>query len=130
MPRIHTHQIPVFLDRIPIDIPRPFEVLRRPGMSAGSVLFHARQFAPMTIRTIASAANASAAYLLADRFLGLLRRRVTVDDGIIRADGTVVLAVSSTISDAGLVIGGNTAGDTWTVDTTWQFLLDADRDTR
>lgn len=130
MPRIHTYTIPVFLDRIPVDIPRPFEVLKRPGMAAASVLFHARQFDPMTIRTVCSAASAAAAYALANRFLALLRQRVTVDDGIIRADGTVVLAISSTISDAGLVIGGNATADTWTVDSTWQFLLDADRDTR
>lgn len=130
MPRVHTHQIPVFLDRIPVAIPRPVEILRRPGMAGASVLFHARQFDPLPIRTLTSAASAAAAYALADRFLALIRQRVTVDDGLIRADGTVVLAVSSTFSDSGLIVGGLTVGDRWQVETQWTFLLDADRDTR
>lgn len=130
MPRIHTYSIPIFLDPIPIEIPRPIELLRRPGMAGCSVLFHARQFDPLPIRTISTAADKSSAYNLADAYLRLIRKRVRVDDGIIAADQTVVLAVKSILTDIGISIGGNTAGDRWEVQTVWTFLLDPDYDQR
>lgn len=130
MPRVHTYQIPVYLDPIPVDVPRPFEVLTRPGMAGASVLFHGRRFDPLPIRTISTAANAATAYRLANDYLALKRKRVTIDDGIIRAEQTVVLAVSSLIRDVGLAIGGNASGDTWEVLSNWLFLIDADYDER
>lgn len=130
MPRIHTYRIPVFLDRIPVDIPRPYEVINRPGMAGASVLFHGKRFDPLTLRTISTAASGAAAYRLANDYMALKRQRVTVDDGILSAAQTVILAVSSLISDVGLAIGGNTAGDSWEVLSTWIVLLDADQDER
>lgn len=130
MPTIGDQPIPIFADPIPISVPRPYRLLRRPGMAAASVLFSARQFEPLTIRTHCSAAEQSLAFLLADRFLRMIRSRVRIDDGIIFAEGTVVLNVVSQVSDAGLIIGGNADGDRYAVDSVWTFLLDADRDER
>ena len=128
MPRIHTFTLPIFLDAIPIAVPRPVEILRRPGMAGASVLFHARQFDPLVIRTISSAPDKLTAFALALRYKLLIRKRVKIDDGISVADQSVVLAVSSVCADAGVVLGGNGASDKWTIATAWTFLLDADLD--
>lgn len=130
MPSIGDQPIPIFLDAIPYEIPRPYKILTRPGMAGASVLFSARQFVPLTIRTRCSALTLQAAYALSDAFLRKIRSRVKIDDGMTYADGTVVLNVSTLISDAGLIIGGNAEGDRYAVDSTWTFLLDADRDER
>ena len=130
MPRIHTFTIPIFLDPIPYDIPRPVEILRRPGMTSASVLFHARQFEPMVIRTISTAPDISQARARAESYLRLVRKRVRVDDGIIYADQTVVLAVRSTFQDSGLIVGGSASGDRYEIATSWTLLLDADQDVR
>lgn len=130
MPRIHTYAIPVFLDPIPYDIPRPVEIQTRPGRAAASVLFHARQFPPLIIRTISSAPDKITARSKADTFLRLVRRRVLIDDGTLSAAQTVVISVVSTFSDGGLIIGGSAAGDRIEIASTWAFLLDADQDQR
>ena len=128
MPRIHNLTIPVFLDPIPISIPRPVEILRRPGMAGASVLFHARQFEPLIIRTVSSAPDKLSAFALAQKYLRMIRLRVKIDDGVTSAEQSVVLAVSSTCTDSGMVIGGNGASDKWSVNSAWTFLLDADQD--
>jgi hypothetical protein len=130
MPAIHTISIPVFLDSIPVQIPRPYEVLTRRGMAAASVLFDAKQFPPLRLRTVSVAADKAGARLLADRFIALIRQRVAVNDGITVADGTVILSVASTLTDAGLVLLGDGSSGRWLVEAEWVVLLDADRDTR
>lgn len=126
MPWIHTYALPIFLQPLPLEIPRPYEVLRRPGMSGVSVLFHAPRFEPFTLGTLSSANGESAAYLLASRFAALRQQRVLVDDGIVAAAGTLVLDCRSQVRDAGLVIGGAAPGDTWEVSTTWTLMCDPD----
>jgi len=130
MPRIHTFQIPIFLDPIPYEVPRPVELLRRPGMAGASVLFHARQFDPLVIRTISTAPGKAEALARADSYLRLIRKRVRVDDGLVYVDQTVVLAVRSTFQDVGIAIGGNASGDRYEITTAWTLLIDADQDRR
>ncbi len=130
MPYIGSQFVPIYEDPLPIEIPRPAEILARPGMGAASVLFHAKQFAPLTIRTICTAPDKNAAYLLADKFFTQIRSRQTFDDGIISLPGTVVLRAVSQIVDAGICIGGNGTNDRWEVRTAWTILPDADLDER
>lgn len=127
---IHIYPIPIFLDQIPWAINRPYRVMTRPGMAGASVLFHAKQFAPLTLRTISTAPSLTSCADLGNRYLALRRKSVVVDDGIVKAAGTLILDVSSVFSDVGLTIGGNTAGDRYEIATTWTVLLDADLDPR
>ena len=130
MPTLHTYNFPVFLDAIPWDLPRPYAVLTRPGMKAASVLFSAAQWGPITIRTIASAPNEATAKIYADKFLALATKRVNVNDGVVSLRSAVVLRVTSQISDAGMICGGNAVGDRWEIATAWTILPDADLDSR
>ena len=128
MPRVHTYQMVGWGTPIPVAIPRPYQILTRPGMAAASVLFAAKQFQPFVCQTVSTAPDRLGARRLADRYERLRRQRVAIDDGVTLAPGTVVLDVASVLTDAGLCIGGNAPGDRWEVVTTWSFLIDADLD--
>ncbi len=130
MPSVDNLSIPIWLDPIPYDVPTPVELMGRSGMSPASVLFHAPFFTPLVCRTISTAIGKTQAGMLAGRYRDLMRSTVTIDDGVILLRGCVVLSASSMLKDAGLVVGGNAAGDRWEVLTTWAFLPDASLDER
>jgi hypothetical protein len=124
MPWIQSYRMPIFLRALPLEIPRPYTVLRRPGMAAGSVLFHGAGFDPFALPTLASAPTRDAARRLANNFAAMRAQRVRVDDDLVAYDGTVVLDCRSEVRDAGLVLGGTSVGDRWEVATLWTLLFD------
>lgn len=127
MPTIDRFPIPAFLDQLPYELPRPYSIMSRPGMSASSVLFLAKRYPPRTIRTVSTAASRNAAMALAKQYYGLTTKAVTVDDGVLSFRNTVILSVSSLLENVGLTIGGNASGDAWQITTTWEILCDADQ---
>ena len=124
---IGSNLVPVFLDPLPWEVPRPYRIITRPGMSAASVLFYAKQYPPMRIRTQSTAASRAAAMALCNTYLALRRKAVKFDDGNLMYDGTVILDFSALIEDVGLTIGGNAVGDRWQITGTWDILIDADK---